>query len=313
MNYVIYFLTLTDQAIIGIFLYSQLIKLKTSFCVPCGVWIAMYSASFVLFHLLGEHAPPSSVQMVLCILYQTVILLFFEGSVFKRFCTAGAFVILCGAAELMTVGILCLIFRIPVTDFYIFQNENYIVAVGRIYAVDVILLVSFVFFLMLKYRTIKEEYYVRDVLIVLSFDIVHMIYLYLYYADDENPLSDVNNLIQFGMQTLLIFMMFHRFYSGRKTRQLEKAKQRLELIQRNRGREFDYYKAAEEKYTEISMIRHDLVNHLTAVEALARQPEGRADARELLDEIKRRTYAISVPATAEAAAEGGSNAENTDI
>ncbi|MDO4864339.1 MAG: hypothetical protein Q4A05_09245 [Ruminococcus sp.] len=313
MNYVIYFLTLIDQTIIGVFLYSQLLPLKTRFALPCVTWFGLYSLSFTLFHFLGDYAPPSAVQMILCMLYQTAVMLFFEGNAFMRFCTAAVFIILCGAAELMTVGILCLIFRMPVTEFYIFQNENHIVAVGRIYAVDVILFMTFVFFLLLRYRRIREEYYVRDILIVLSFDCVHMIYLYLYYTDPDNSLSEVNNIIQFGMQTMLIFMLFHQFYSGREVRRLEQAKQSLELMQKNREREVDYYKAAEEKYTEISMIRHDLVNHLTAVEALARQPDGKADARELLEEIKRRTHAISVPNTDDINSAGGQYAKDTDI
>jgi hypothetical protein len=253
------------------------------------------------------------VQMGMAMLYQTAVMAFFGGSVRKRIGAAVFFIALCGLAELMTIGLLRIIFKKNVMEFYIFQNENDIVSAGRVYIIDMILLLAFAACLLLRFRSLKEEFYIRDVLIVLSFDCVHIIYLYLYYTESEKTLGKADNIIQFGMQTMLIFMLFHQFYSGREVRHLEQAKQNLEIMQKNREREVDYYKAAEEKYTEISMIRHDLVNHLTAVEALARQPEGKADARELLEEIKQRTYAISVPNIGDIRIAGGENAKNTDL
>ncbi|MCR5708296.1 MAG: hypothetical protein K6G82_08480 [Ruminococcus sp.] len=313
MNYIVYFLTLIDQTILGVFFYSQFLRLKTHFIIPCSVWFTTYSVSFMLFHLLGEKAPPSYVQMLICMLYQTAVLIFFEGSRFKRFCIACLFIILSGAAELLTLGILCFTFDMSPTEFYVFQDENVIIAIGRVYAIDTLFLFTFATCLIFAFRHIKEEFLIRDVLLIIGFDLIHMIYLFIFYTDPANRFSEANNIIQFGMQTLLIAMMFHQFYKGREVRQLEKAKKKLEVIRKEREREIDYYKAAEEKYTEISMIRHDLVNHLTAVEALAGQPECRADARKLLNEIKRRTYAIKVPGNENEKKAGEAYAENTDI
>ena len=295
MNYIIYVLTLFDQAMIGVFLYSHFCRPKKGIYLPILTWVGIYTASYLTFEFMGESAPPAAVQNLLCILYQIPILFMFEGKLLKKLVMFVVEVGASGLSEIITMLILCILFRKSFSDIYVYQSDLIFISIGRIFVIDVILFVVFTLCLVARPKQIREQFLIRDVFLILGFDFIHMVYLCLYYTDPSSELSEINNIIQFGMQTLLILMMFHQFYSGRRVRRLEKAKQRLEAMQRNREREFDYYKAAEEKYTEVSMIRHDLVNHLTAVEALARQPESKADARELLDEIKRRTHAIKVP------------------
>lgn len=124
--------------------------------------------------------------------------------------------------------------------------------------------------------------------IMLVFMLLHMLFVGVYFLDDTALHRKTDCVVQLVFQLVLIVNVLIQYYSTLHTQILLKKNQELRQMQMQQQFNFDYYTLAEQRFTEISRLRHDIRNLMQTVSILSEDCTQQQTAARLVEDIGKR-------------------------
>lgn len=129
---------------------------------------------------------------------------------------------------------------------------------------------------------------IRQLWIMMVFMLVHMLFAGVYFLDDAALHRKTDCVVQFVFQLVLIVIALIQYYSSLHTQMLLQKNQELQQMQVQQQFTFDYYTLAEQRFTEISRLRHDIRNLMQTVSVLSEHHSLKATAAKMVADIGER-------------------------
>lgn len=124
--------------------------------------------------------------------------------------------------------------------------------------------------------------------IMLVFMLLHMLFVGVYFLDDTALHRKTDCIVQLVFQLVLIVNILIQYYSALHTQILLQKSQELRQMQMQQQFNFDYYTLAEQRFTEISRLRHDIRNLMQTVSILSEDCTQQQTAARLVEDIRKR-------------------------
>ncbi len=279
---IMYLLNNLVQVIEAVFFLEQIAKPKFRFSVTCGIWVMGMG---MIYLLCGVMSFSEDVQNNLRIILTAIMMIgLYQGNIFRRIVIFFFVLALSSLTEVLGIVICTTLYRIPYEEITI--NLDY-------YFVFVMLLISdmlFLLFLLIVTIWRRKELWIhgnfRQLGIMLLFVTIHFLMVIVYYLDQSVLDNPRNQMIQTGFQLLLYFALIFNYFNALRTRKLMESEQTLRNLETEMEHNYQYYMLADEKFTEVSKLRHDILNQIQTVQYLLRNGENEQEAREIMQRIE---------------------------
>ena len=279
---IMYLLNNLVQVIEAVFFLEQIAKPKFRFSVTCGIWVMGMG---MIYLLCGVMSFSEDVQNNLRIILTAIMMIgLYQGNIFRRIVIFFFVLALSSLTEVLGIVICTTLYRIPYEEITI--NLDY-------YFVFVMLLISdmlFLLFLLIVTIWRRKELWIhgnfRQLGIMLLFVSIHFLMVIVYYLDQSVLDNPRNQMIQTGFQLLLYFALIFNYFNALRTRKLMESEQALRNLETEMEHNYQYYTLADEKFTEVSKLRHDILNQIQTVQYLLRNGENEQEAREIMQRIE---------------------------
>ena len=287
MDTIIYLIEMYFQIVIIIFSWNQVMKQKFPLIVQSIIYYSMLV--FVLLFILSNN----SSELVQTIMKLSVVVVFlliaYKDSLLKKFVMFIMTVLISGAVTLSTEALVKKIFHMPTTDEFRIANST--CAAGMIILQDLLLIACVSGCVIYKIRDKSFRKNISHLMVMVAFTSIHMAFLIVYYSDTSVLDSQKNNIIQFVYQILIITMVLFQYYNTLRSQKLIETEETLKKLEMEKHYTYDYYMLADEKFSEISSLRHDIQNQIQAVEYLTAEGGNYKEAREIINQIQKRLNA----------------------
>jgi len=239
----------------------------------------------VIIHIIGYvfelSQPPQSFMRI--ILGLTIIAAFSYGKILKRI-TIFLLILVCGQLS----EFIC----IPVcSQFYNIAIEN--VSVNKSHMMFVMLLTSDMLFIFLlvtaiiwKRKELLSQKNFSKLGIMILFVAIHIVITMFYYMDTSVLDNVRHQIVQTILQALLYIALVFNYFNSLHTVKLMKSEENLRQLETEMEHNYMYYTLADEKFTEISQLRHDILNQIQTVQHMLSVGEGEQAAKEIMDNIE---------------------------
>jgi len=281
MNGVLYILNNLIQIIECVFFLEQIAKPRFKFSTICGFWLA----GVVLVFVLGRAVPLSQdLQGDLRILLGAVVMIgLYHGKIIKRILTYLLVLVFSLSSEFVGLKVCSELYHLPYEELSI--KENYIVF-AMILIADVLFISCLVFSIFWRRKELWIHGNFRQLGIMLLFVSIHFLMVIVYYLDQSVLDNPRNQMIQTGFQLLLYFALIFNYFNALRTRKLMESEQALRNLETEMEHNYQYYTLADEKFTEVSKLRHDILNEIQTVQYLLRNGENEQEARAIMQRIE---------------------------
>lgn len=281
-----YFVEMYVQILIVIFSWNQVMKQR----FPMIVQSLIYFSLMIIISIFALHNGQSSIQQTIPKLLTGLIILNinYKDSLLKKFIMFILTTIITGVVALSTEALVMKMFNEPITAFSFANSAN---AAGMIILQDLLLIVCVSCCAVYKFfnRSLRKN--ISQLIVMIAFTAIHMVFLIIYYSDKSVLNSQKNNVIQFVYQILIITMVLFQYYNTLRSQKLIETEETLKKLEMEKHYTYDYYMLADEKFSEISSLRHDIQNQIQAVEYLTAEGGNYEEAREIISQIQKRLNA----------------------
>jgi len=271
------------QTIVTVFFLEQIGKPKIRYIYTCALWIL----SIAVIYFLGViFSLSSNIQSVLRICNSAILITgLYQGNIIKRFLN---FVLLLTINTLteFPILLLCMIlFEVPFEDVYIISN-NYFFSCAILLVTDLWFIGLLISIIIMKRKQLFIKGNFTQIGIMLTAVLIHFASIIIYYSD-KSVLDNMNNhMIQLFFQLLLYVILVFNYFNALRTRKLMESEQALKNLETEMEHNYSYYTLADEKFTEISKLRHDIHNQIQAVQHLLKTGKNKQEADEIMNRIE---------------------------
>ena len=286
MIHIVYFLSLIDQAIIEVFLFHQLTHRTKSFLSDVALWFGLFAGTYIIFGFMDRNPVVETLQSLTLLPAQIIVLWRCTDSFRKKVMVLLINIVIPVLVELVTIVGVSIITDVPLRDFYGRYNDSIYVSVGRVMVNDWLFLTVIAVVLIYRHRDLRDRYFRREMGMLIGFMVIHLCFLIAYYRTNMGVLTEMNNLLQYGFQSMLFIMIFLQYFNAQRTRRLTQSEAELRALQSRMETDHSYYKLAESKFTEISALRHDIQNQMQTVCALLHSESGREQAENIIAQLQ---------------------------
>jgi len=272
------------HALITAFLFGRLLEVRLG---HLGVTVLL-TAGMTLMFLAGIRLFDFDSELcfillkLLCIPAAAFTL--HKGSIGRKtvFTLIGAVICLCAEAGGCLAG-----------DVLFRENADISVFAARVMAPDFYLAFSLIEMLIIDRADILREKLRNLSLLVIGFDIIHLVFLVLYFFTEKVDYAELNCLVQSGFQMLLFSIFFVQYQTVLRMRRLTEKEKEYETVKKEIENNRRYYALADLQYKDISKLRHDIQNHFSAVrELLKKREENEDEAKLIMKSISKRLDAL---------------------
>ena len=262
------------------FMLGRLLRPRRGFLITSAVQAAGMSIIFpVLIVLTSMSAGLGTVLLKLLCIPASVWLLHIGSAAEKlRLCILG--VLLCSASEAVAFAVSGILTGSP---------QALSEPAARVFSSGIMLVLVLGAVLVLDCDSIAKEKLGKLLFIILVSDLIHLLFVVFYYITQDKNAPELNGLIQAVFQAILISIFFTQYFTVLRMRRLSEKEKELESIQREIEFSRRYYSLADLQYKDISMLRHDIQNHFSAVRKLiGTQEDAESEARNIIESISNR-------------------------
>ena len=286
MSSIMYFVEMYVQIIIIIFSWNQVMKQRFSLLLQSVIYYPMLS---LVLALMLKSNSRELIQTILKLLIVVVFLIIsYKDSLLKKFIMFITTTIITGVVTLSTEALVAKLFDVPTTAFLTVTSIN---VAGMIILQDLLLIVCVSCCAVYKFfnRSLRKN--ISHLMVMIAFTAIHMVFLIVYYSDKDVLDNQKNNVIQFVYQILIITMVIFQYYNTLRSQKLVETEETLKKLEMEKHYTYDYYMLADEKFSEISSLRHDIQNQIQAVEYLTAEGGNYEEAHEIISQIQKRLNA----------------------
>lgn len=287
MSDVVYLLGLFVQQLISTFYLFCTGEPKKSFMFSVVIWFVPMAATYGLFGLMFPSTPPFVQAGLRGLILLCFVLTMFGGSLKRRLIQYFSFYALSFALEFLTIPLAVVIFDEIPNYGYLASSDDTALAFYRIVFTDVLFLGYVAVIMISRRKSLVSQGIHYDMHILSFFVTLHFMFLVMHSRVEKNSvLSDTDNLIQLSYQTLMYTLLLMHYFGSLRRRELIRTEQELEQLRAVRENEYRYYQLAEEKFDEISKLRHEMQNQLTTAIRLMNEPDGGEQAERILSSMQ---------------------------
>lgn len=288
MNTVIYFLNNLVQQMSITFYFHQIGKPKKRFFITMLIMLSAIAAEYAVSYLFFPKLPMIFQYLLKFVINFWVYCMLYSGRLLHRFLQHMSFYVIALFCEFVSYYHLRFTFSaIPVSEYFL-VNDSYVIAAGRLMAADMLVIMLLTAAIIYKLKMARNEMYgseVREYIVICFFVLSHLGYLTLFYRSSNREMRDINNLIQLAYQLLFMSLVFVQYYNNRRTNELIRAEQELEMLKVEMDSNYRYYRLADAKFDEISKLRHDIQNQIGTIRYLMKTDEGIEQASSIMESI----------------------------
>lgn len=286
MDTIIYFVEFYVQIIILTFSWNQIMRQRFPIIIQSFIYLFM----IIIASVLAFHAGQNEVQQTIPKLITGLLffIIAYNDSMLKKFIMFIVTTIITAVVTLSTEALVVKIFNQPITKFSSANSAN---AAGMIILQDLLLIFCVSGCIIYKIRDKSFRKNISHLMVMVAFTSIHMAFLIVYYSDTSVLDNQKNNIIQFVYQILIITMVLFQYYNTLRSQKLIETEETLKKLEMEKHYTYDYYMLADEKFSEISSLRHDIQNQIQAVEYLTAEGGNYEEAREIINQIQKRLNA----------------------
>lgn len=275
----IHMLQLVIRITIYVFLWSLLSEKKRSFLSTVCFFIIPTSAIMLLTIYTGDpYAAAGILELISCgILYFLV----WKGNLRDRIRNFLWAIILsvCCAIPVM------LFYRIDLDDMT--EMSSKLVAAAILFQ-DLLFVAAVLSGIAVQRRRAVSKGQIRQLGIMLIFMLSHMLFAVVYFLDEAALQRKTDCIVQLVFQLILIVIILIQYYSSLHTQMLMQQNRTLRQMQIQQQFTFDYYTMAEQRFYEISHLRHDIRNLMQTVSLLSKHHPEQDAAEKIVADIGER-------------------------
>ena len=290
MNHAVYLLNILVQVMLLVFFDNQLLVPKKSFLRITMLMFVPFIIIYIASLLAGDTNLDSQWNIISRFALIIIIpLISYYGNFFKKLFIAVLYTVFQLFCEDISLYVVSIIFGKMSQKEMI---EKHILGAGQIIVMDILLIFIIAAALVINHKKFKLEKSIPHLMYMAGFISVHFIFLIMYYSFNKNNVTDINNMIQLGFQSLLIIMVFIQYYNSLNTNRLRESEVELKSIQNRIENDYNYYMLADSKFNEISELRHDIQNQFQTIRVLLNTTNGRERAENIIDNIQQRLLSV---------------------
>ncbi len=293
LNLFIYLLTLFVQLMLGVFLFDHICKRKKSFVLT----LLCYYTAFSGIHLLSVAEKDINTAIITgakILLSYAVLRVFFDAGRLKALLCLVEFTVLQALVELPSLMLVNKLLNYNVMKDYTPTSNSVYISAGRVFLLNQFLLMVLLAVVIHTRKQIKSFRELADYLMIAAFDMIHGALLMVYYHTNSDSITELDNLIQLILQTLVFTLLIIQYFNIRRTRKLMTDAQELKMLRAETDNNYSYYRLADEKFDQITKLRQDLREQISSVKPLFGTQDGRLEAERIMDEIGERLNSIKV-------------------
>ena len=282
MAHAMYIINNMVQIAVIIFFVNNLLKPKLKFILIELLIIIPFSA----IYLFGAIKLELGLSNVLFNIMRNLpmvagILIAYEGGFVKKIKTYVAIYLFLLLGSLIGTPIMLMLFQKKIDEM---QVANFQQNMGMMLWSDTALIIALLVSLFLNR---KDDFYKknrRTITSLICFPLIHLVFMCAYMSYVRERLDVQTVFIHLVYQSIMISLIIIQFYALKRSHELLKAEEMMEQIQSEIQHTYQYCMLADEKFHEISKLRHDVNNQVQAIKHLifAEQNE---EAEKLLDQL----------------------------
>lgn len=282
MAHVMYLINDIVQLAVMIFFISNFLDSKYKFIT---IEILMFIPTTIVY-LVGalniEFGLSSVIFTILRNLPIVAVVLFaYEGGIWKKIKAYIAVYLFIMIGSIIGTPIMLMLFQKKIDEM---QVANFQQNMGMMVWSDTALIIALLVSLFLNR---KDDFYKknrRTITSLICFPLIHLVFMCAYMSYVRERLDVQTVFIHLVYQSIMISLIIIQFYALKRSHELLKAEEMMEQIQSEIQHTYQYCMLADEKFHEISKLRHDVNNQVQAIKHLifAEQNE---EAEKLLDQL----------------------------
>ncbi len=270
------------QCVEIVFFLEQIAKPKYRFSIICTIWMIGVTGIFLLSEMLHFS---DNLQSNTRIVWSIIIVLgLYHGKFFQRILS---FLIVFGLSTLTEfLGIMICTGLYGISYDELSLDPDYYFSFAMLLTADTLFICSLIFAIFWRRKELWIHGNFRQLGIMLLFVTIHFLMVIVYYLDQSVLENPRNQMIQTGFQLLLYFALIFNYFNALRTRKLMESEQALRNLETEMEHNYQYYTLADEKFTEVSKLRHDILNQIQTVQYLLKTGKNEREAREIMQRIE---------------------------
>lgn len=275
-----YLLNNLVQIIETVFFVEQVSKLRARYSVVCGIWIFGMLVIYLITYLFTFSETTQSVLRILLTVF--IFMFFIEGKLWKRFSMFLIIFILAQTAEQICLPICREFYDISIVNI----SENKSLMFVMLLLADALFITYLITAVIWKRKELLLQKNLGKLGIMMLFVVIHIAVILFYYRDPSVHDNVRHQIVQTILQAILFIALVFNYFNSLHTVKLMESEQNLRHLETEMQHNYMYYSLADEKFTEISKLRHDILNQIQTVQQLLKTGGEEQTAREIMQDIE---------------------------
>lgn len=279
---ILYLINNMVQVIEGIFFLEQVAKPKLRYTITCIIWMLGMATVYITGTLFS--LSPEIQGKLRVVLGFSVFVGLYNDKILKRFLF---FIIMYSVsmfAETISIYICTNLYDVSYDE--LIQNMDYYLSVAMLLISDIVFICLLIIAIIWRH---KELFFYGNFVqlgIMLLFIMIHIFMIIIYYMDKSILGNTSNQVMQIFLQLLLYFSLVFNYFNALRTQKLMESQQALKNLETEMEHNYSYYTLANDKFSEISKLRHDILNQIQTVQYLLRTEKNEKEARKIMERIE---------------------------
>lgn len=269
------------QVIVTVFFVSQITGLKKSFKMVCGLWLI----GMIVLHIIITHfSLTEGIQLFLRMPLGAFILIYFsKGKLSKRIIVYIVTLAFGYLAEIIGTLICSGIYNVDPLSITIDVSS---MLFAMLMITDFLFIHLLIIAIVWKRKELLSQKNFGKLGIMLLFTAIHIAITMFYYTDPTVLDNVRHQIVQTILQAILFIALVFNYFNSLHTVKLMESEQNLRHLETEMEHNYMYYSLADEKFTEISRLRHDVLNQIQTVQQLLKTDGEEQSAREIMQNIE---------------------------
>lgn len=166
------------------------------------------------------------------------------------------------------------------------NRVNLLQTIGTIIYTDILLVISIIAIVLHNKISKKYNGKIRPLGLMCLMIVAHLIFMCLSLSDKKFVINHLTVIMHLVFQGIIIILSIAQFYSIKKSNQFLLAEEELKHLRSEIQHTYDYYMLANEKYDDVSKLRHDINNQINTVKMLISEGAGNSEAEEIIEQLQ---------------------------
>ena len=270
------------QTIETVFFLEQVSKPKLRYSLNWIIWMIC----IVIVYILGVVFSLSINQQSYLRIFSSAVIVIglYRGKITERVFSFVLMLAINIVAEFIGVGICQLVYEIPIEAIDI-NSEHYLFYV-MLLCTDLWFIGLLTVIIIWKRKELCIRGNFTQIGIMFVAVLIHFVAIFIYYMNESVLNNMHNHMMQLFFQLLLYIILVFNYFNALRTRKLMESQQTLKNLETEMEHNYSYYTLADEKFTEISKLRHDILNQIQTVQYILGTEKNEHEARQIMKRIE---------------------------